>query len=838
MLRTNNGRTVFHIAKQSLRANRLRNLVVICAIVLTTLLITSVFTMGFSINKSMERALMKTVGSDFHGVFKYLTPDEAEKLIRHPSIKQYGRSVVVGHALDDQLKGANVEIHHIDESTAKHSFIEFLEGGLPSGENEIALNTWTLDLLGVPPQVGVNIRLDLDIHGQKMSKDFVISGYYEAEQYVAMAGLALVSELFVQKNLSHIDPEESRRTGTYSHTISLNVMFNNAWDIEKKIKEVLSDSKVNASYGVNWAYSSVSLSENIMNGLPLAGLVLIIMLSGYLLIYNIFHISVVRDIKFYGLLKTIGTTPRQLKRIISLQANLLYAAGLPIGLAIGYGIGLWLTPMMTSFSSVEASYSVSPFIFLGAALFSYITVRMAAGKPGRTAARISPVEAVKFSGMNEGIRRKRSKRSRNGVKLSKMSMSNLLRHKKKLFLMLSSLSLGIILFSIIYTVVSSLNVNKYLNTFITGDFVVKEASPGDRRRLPLANLKLTEDVSNALRAIHGVERLDKVYYKDDALKLNESILSVLEPLAASEDPDIPVFTSILNQGAVGLQVHGIDSGWYEVVQHGDIVSGTFDRDKFESGDYVLISEALLGEDQYISYFNPGDLIKLDSMEKSYQVMAVLKTDALYAAGTQIFRSGGFNVYLPAEEFAKSVADPQILSVTLHADPAVLEQVEHAVQTITDPLDLIMKSREDYREEMEGFIRIFQTVGYGLSIIIALIGLLNFVNTVITGVFSRRNEFAVLESIGMTKKQLKKMLAYEGLYIVLFTSAIVGTAGMYLTYRIAKEISENLAYTEFQMNIMPIAAVLPLFAVISLIVTLAAYQWLSRSTIVERLREAE
>lgn len=140
--------------------------------------------------------------------------------------------------------------------------------------------------------------------------------------------------------------------------------------------------------------------------------------------------------------------------------------------------------------------------------------------------------------------------------------------------------------------------------------------------------------------------------------------------------------------------------------------------------------------------------------------------------------------------------------------------------------------------MQGFIRIFQTIGYGLSFVIALIGILNYINTVITGMISRRNEFAILESVGMTRKQLKKMLVFEGLYSVLLTSLIVSTAGIGLTYAVARGVTDNIAFAEFRLNPLPIAAAVPLLIAIALSVTLAAYRRMSRATIVERLREAE
>lgn len=844
MISTGNGKSVSHIARKSLKANRLRNLMIVCAIVLTTLLLTSIFTMALSVSKSMELAMMKTVGGDFHGGFKYLNQDEVAKLIQHPSIKEYSRATKVGDINSGVFKNNRVEINFVDENNPKHSFIHFIEGGLPSGENEIAMNTWELDLLEAPHEIGTKVNLNIDIDGtmgdKVISQEFILSGYFEADQYVAMSGLAYVSEAFVQKNIADVDTEISKVDGSYTNTIRLDVMFNNSLDIEGKLLKVLSDTGVDAPYGVNWAYASESIFKDWTNIIPYVVLIFIIMLSGYLLIYNIFHISVVRDIKFYGLLKTIGTTPKQLRKVISIQANRLYLIALPIGLAAGYGVGCWITPMMTtsfSMTEMETSYSVNPLIFIGAALFSYMTVRIAASKPGRTASKISPVEAVRYAGVSSGGSRKKTKRSVNGAKLSRMSLGNILRNKKKLFLMLASLSLSIILFSIIYTVISSFDVNKYLNTFISGDLVIKEESFDKRGGSTTDEYMLTEEVADVLAKINGVESLDNVYFKYNRYPIDDKIAAVLEPFSAVPSPG-PFITYIMESGSVDQNIYGIDIGWYDVLKQSDILEGTFDPDKFDSGDYVMIGQASMGDDEDISYYHPGDKIKLGDESKSYEVMAVLKLEALVAAGTWSFSSGG-NVYLPAKELKGAFDDVTLLSVTLHAAPTKLDEVDRTVRAVAEATKgLNVRSREDYRQEMAGFMTVFKTVGYSLSFIIGLIGVLNYINTVITGVVSRRNEFATLESIGMTKKQMKRMLVYEGFYSILLTALIVGTLGMFLTYQIAKTLADNLAWTVFRMNAWPIVAVILILMVIAYIVTITAYRMLSKSTIVERLRVAE
>ncbi|WP_340011340.1 FtsX-like permease family protein [Paenibacillus sp. FSL H7-0690] len=844
MISTNNHKTIATLAKKSLKANRARNFTIICAIVLTTLLITSVFTLALSINKSMQRAQMQTTGSDYHGSFKYLNPAELEKLKNQPSIKEYGVFLKVGDISTSLFKNHRVEVLRIDENYAKHGFINFIAGGLPSQENEIVLNTWALDLLGAKHELGQTVKLDIDIGEKVISQDFKLSGYYETDQNLAMSGLAFVSEAFTQKNISHIDPDISEATGSYVNTAGLGVMFNNSYNIEQKVQKILTDTGLDVPYGVNPAYTSVSLSDNLLNIIPYAVVILITMLSGYLLIYNIFFISVVRDVKFYGLLKTIGTTPRQLKKIISIQARSLYLVALPFGLGFGYLLGLLILPMASSFlnGSTDNVYSASPWIFIGAAAFSFMTVWIAASKPGRMASRTSPVEAVKFAGVSSGGKRN-AKKSKHGAKLHNMAFSNLFRSKKKLILMLSSLSLSIILFSTIFTVISSLDVNKYLRAFISGDFVVQNevlvSITGPRDGDPY---KLSEELANNLSKIDGVETVDKVYHRYVPSPIDDAVRAILEPMAAA-DPHPYLLSTLEKVGMVYNHLYGLDPGWYDLVDK-DIIEGEFNRQKFASGKYAVISEAMfIEEDSYRTYYHPGDTVTFEKSGKSYEVMAVVKHDAVYAATTKSYSMLGYNIFLPASELQKEMpkgTDPaNIVSATLHVDPTKLDQVEQVVKALTDSTDeLTLKSREDYKDELGGFIRIFQTVGYGLSLVIALIGVLNYINTVLTGVVSRRNELAMLESIGMTKKQLKRMLILEGFYTVLLTVLITSTLGVLLTYNLSKSITENMAFMVFQMSWLPFILTVPILLILAYTVTLRAYKTLSQASIVERLREAE
>ena len=224
--------------------------------------------------------------------------------------------------------------------------------------------------------------------------------------------------------------------------IDLNVMLPSSLNIDKTMEQIEEDlgyqredpsADTYVNYGVNWGYTSAQAESEMDPGLAIAmaAFLILVIFTGYLIIYNIFQISVTGDIRYYGLLKTIGVTPRQLKRIIRQQALLLCAIGCPVGLAAGWLVGYLLVPLVierTSLGEISASVSGSPLIFLVSAFFTVVTVLLSCKKPGRMAAKVSPVEAVKYTEAAFSSKRKR-KREHAGV--GRMALANLGRNKKK-----------------------------------------------------------------------------------------------------------------------------------------------------------------------------------------------------------------------------------------------------------------------------------------------------------------------------------------------------------------------------------------------------------------------
>jgi putative ABC transport system permease protein len=130
------------------------------------------------------------------------------------------------------------------------------------------------------------------------------------------------------------------------------------------------------------------------------------------------------------------------------------------------------------------------------------------------------------------------------------------------------------------------------------------------------------------------------------------------------------------------------------------------------------------------------------------------------------------------------------------------------------------------------------IGGTLSLIIGLIGILNFVNAILTSILTRRQEFAMLQSIGMTKKQLRGMLIYEGLYYVLGTALFSILLGIIFSISIVKPLSSMMWFLSYHFIIWPLLALLPLLLLLGILIPVAVYSMNDKQSIVERLRESE
>ena len=373
-----------------MKANHTRNLFAVFAIVLTTFMITTVFSLGINYIENMELMQVRTAGTS------------ADVSLAQPTTEW--------------------ENHYQDA-------ISKINGSYPTQENEMMLSEDALAQLGIEnPTLNMEIPLSYyDKNGQQ-ERTFILSGWFHSYTGV---GMGFVSENYC-KNGGYTLQED----GVLS--LSLNKMPDDFWRIQDDVQ-----LKEDQAF-----HGAVSMSSS--NGSVIAMvifLVLFIIGSGYLLIYNVLYISVAKDTRFYGLMKTIGTTQAQIKTLVKRQALTFACIGIPIGIVLGAVTSFGIVPMflrqgfVEGKSAMDAEVFFHPSIYILSILFSAITVWTSCNAPAKKAAKISPVEALRYQ--NFVPSKKKSRNSTNGGKLSVMAFHNVFRDKKRAILVFLSLFMGI-----------------------------------------------------------------------------------------------------------------------------------------------------------------------------------------------------------------------------------------------------------------------------------------------------------------------------------------------------------------------------------------------------------
>ena len=416
-----------------------------------------------------------------HATFKNLTEQQLLELQDDPLAKETGTRLFIGMTNDEPpFNKSHIEISYMDENEAKHYFIEPAEGSLPrEGTDEAATDTRVLALLGIEPKVGAKFTIPVGIDentqdAKYVERTFTLSGWWEYDSAIVASNVILPRSAAEELcGLSTGAPQS--QTGKWH----LDMMFNNAFHIREKAEQVLANHGYQCSdpeadnyiaIGVNWGYSAAQFdaAADPMSVIAMIAMLLLIMFTGYLIIYNVFQISVTNDIRFYGLLKTIGTTGKQIRRMIRRQAFLLSLFGIPLGWIVGFALGVKLTPIIMEQTSNTGSFvSFNPLIFVSAAVFSLLTVRISCRKPGKMAARVSPVEAVRYTDAGVHLPKarcgKHAAHKPSGARLPHMAWANLGRSRGKTVITVISLALAVVLMQMTYTFAIGFDMDKYLS---------------------------------------------------------------------------------------------------------------------------------------------------------------------------------------------------------------------------------------------------------------------------------------------------------------------------------------------------------------------------------------
>ena len=874
-----NRKCIRKLSWRFLWASRKRNMIAIIAIALTALLFTSLFTIVMSMNSSYQMYTFRQVGGYCHGTFKEVTEEQIKNISAHPNVKATGKRITIGYMDSGIFAKAPAEVSFMDDNCTEWSFAAPTVGHKPQGKKEITMDTYALKLLGVAPELGAEIELtytvgSLSAMPYEKTDRFTLVGWWEYDD------ISPVHYINISEEYAKEIETEALSKGLEPFRVDLNVMLASGINIRGQMEQV--DQDLGYAWdetgegelvriGVNWGYTSSQLGESMDAAtlLAIVAFLALVIFTGYLIIYNIFQISVTGDIRFYGLLKTIGVTPRQLKRIISLQALFLCVAGIPAGLLLGYGVGALLTPVVmarTTFGAGVSTVSTSPLIFLASALFALLTVMLSCARPGKIASKVSPVEATKYT---ETVKSKKKHRTTRGAKVYQMAFANLGRNKRKTVLVVISLSLSVVLLNILVTFTGGFDMEKYLAKQTCADFIVSSTDyfRYNRSESYISQEQIEQIKANTRSSLSGCgyQLLGSKYWiTEEAWRTERSRFGFSETL----ESELAMTARRGELVGAEAQIEGLDESLFEklTVVEGDLAP------LFQEGsnaiamavytdDYgkVSISEQYprIGSTQTISYVEAGYYIDSRTGKKCeestpqefLQYYVSQSRDVNYTVCAYVtiphsmsYRYGtfGHRFLLPVTTLARDSQQEPVPLFWLFDTPdtAAEDAAERYLAELTanDLSPLMYESKTTLRAEFKSYQDLFLLLGGLLCAIIGLVGILNFFNAIMTGILSRKREFAVLQAVGMTNRQLRAMLIYEGLFYALSSAAAALLLSFVLNPLVGNLLEHMFWFFSARFTIVPVLLAIPIFALLGWLIPDVMYNHTAGCSIVEQLRD--
>lgn len=808
MFRNSDKEVLKELARDNYSSHKSRNRIAILAIALTTLLITAVWTVGISMISTISNYGESAPGPGCEGNING-TEETRQRLEELPQIQwaDMARECSGAGLHNREFAGMDVRLLAPDKGYFGHNFVELIEGRFAQSADEIVVSDTMAERLGLETVVGSQLELLVMIGAdEKMVETpmtFTITGYYKNP-------LINISKVYdeiytVPEFITQYNPAMGQRPQKiYVKLNNLNPLLMKT-DVMDKLQEA-NDLAGGTGTGTK---NTSSMGNMLLSVGPAILFVLFIGMSGYFLIYNVFYISVSSDIRWFGMMKTIGTTARQLKAVLMQQIRRLAVIGILIGIVLGYLVGNLIGPgvmRQTMYGMFYKAPNVLVVFLLGAG-FSWFTVYISALKSLKLACHISPVEAARFAP----------------------------KKKKNMFTILSRIF------------------HKGFSWSLEEPYQPVSAElPEKISALPFVT---NVDVAYQARLMPDYEEttMGRIYWPSLAqVSLDGALKKEMEFFAGSEE-----FMS--TYGDTGLRDQAENNRWklgvkgipadliqQELACEG-VFEGTLDLEKFEAGEGIVWaspdSQEILGRD-FEGSVHSGDKTTIgfydvqgNCIEKEVTILAVRAKSEIYGSGD----FGVGNIILSDTLFKELYPDykQRISNIQIDTEEEITEEQHQQINSLMAEeynSQLQLDSRYYTRSEMGAQKQTFQLIGFLLAGLLGIIGISNLVNTITSDVFSRKIELAAMQSIGMTRKQLWAMLLKDTLKFMSVSVVLMLISGGIMSYL----VTQHPLFTGFNAGLFLVSAAALLLVVtgICIFMTWLLVKVLNKKTIVERLREIE
>ena len=713
------------LAKKSLQSEKRRNLMVVLAVALAAFLICFTGIVATSLTQMQRNQVVDT----YEAVWLGVEENDIETLKGLPEFERVGGYYMLGEELSEQGYHASYVYNDAEMMEIGRDQMKLLEGNLPQKANEVVVSEYFLSTYGNNAKIGDTVTLDTEsFHG-----DYVVTGIMDSVNEKEANTCAIILSNAALTEWKGFDPAGYRAYVHFKNSDQLGEELITSYCREIAEKYQLPNPSMNNKY---FAYASKSFDF-----LPIFGVIVIVLIGGYIVIQSIFRISINDKIRSYGQLRTIGATPKQIKRIVKREGRKLGSIGILIGTVLGVCCGFLL--FSKGFNAV--SYVVMVSLTL---ISSWIMVSISIRKPVKIAAGISPIEAVRFTPVQKDIRSRKK-----NIKLNPVSMgiANFKRDRKKTISIVASLSIGGILLMVVSSIV-----------------LVRSPEQIARLYFPDSDYKIyLQDLSE--------EMLVKGNPLNEELKQEVlSVDGVTDIIVARQSLHTSIKTDA-NQNS-GICDTLTDQN-YAMVEAA-LTEGTMPTD----------SHSIVIHDQIVAYFEDmgvGSTVKFSSMDGKQSIPVTISGVFSLSKMPVIFGHGrahtdGSVFFAPKDLFYELY--PEITtfdySWSIVSNPKKAETVKAELKNIVaehsnlalDEIDTAIAAEKSQNSAVFGSMQV-------LSWLVFLFGVINLINTTLSNQMSRKQENSVLRSIGLTQKQLCKMNICEGLCYALFATLATLIVGL-------------------------------------------------------------
>ena len=803
----NDTRTIIHgLAKADLKTHKLKTFLTATIIVLATCLMATIFSV--LVNDALDQANQ----APYHAMYRAVNEDTKTTLQSDKDFEAVGIYKSFGNQVD---RDGRTDLAYMDEQALAFMGFRLVDGVIPDSENEVLVSETYLKNRAL--SVGDTFRFAYvdSLTNEEREEEFTVCGTIQnKEQERGEQFYVVTSNSFQMKYAQQYSQITSDFSTETAATVDVLVLLNSDYsstgsDTQKDFLKSKGESAGIPSF-------DVIINESYIDGVYFDGTVIaaviffswrlfvafFLMFASSFVIYSIFYISIVNSMPMYAQLISLGTTQKQLRRFLNTQGNMLAVRFIPLGALISI-------LLIVLISGVQWLL-YDALITLFAILLIYVVIKFALRKPAKLLANASPIEAMKFrDGETAG-----SHKALKQITPDSLAKSNLHTNRKKNRMSIISLSISGTLMIALAIFVSSINLPAMIRQSypMDEDFQIGIQMDNFYERFPtiIQNNPLSDELMGQITDIPGVQKII----------LDECVIGRL-------------VESAVNYTSLEDNLELLNSLSPELIANvSEIVSGTVSYDDLGTNEIVINKYRT---DR--SELNYGDLQVGDSLTFRFEVGGQTIEETFTVAGIAYFPSTGL-FYCTQEAIEQISPYNNTTHISIFCDKNYTESVKDRLASlISGNPNLRLKVYSEEYSMIAGFINVTMSSLYAISAFVVIFGLLNMINMLINSAIIRKREFALLQAVGMTNRQLRKMLYREGMSVsiksALLAAAFGITIGGLLCYLANKVMA--LKFVIFAIDPLPVLLFAAVLIGLQILVSYCICRSIEKTSLIENLR---